>query len=339
VHILRDVPPEQLRYHPYGTRPVGNGPFRFVRSIPNQEWVFEANPDFPAALGGRPYLGRLVVRVIPDENTRFVELMRGALHLAGIRPAQADHARAAGGVRLRIHKPTTYGFIVWKTRLPLCGDARVRRALGMAIDREAIVQGLLGGFGEVGRFTATPRHWQYDPEDPETLLPYDPNAAGRLLDEAGWRFRDGSGVRTDEQGRPLRFTLVAPHAAQTYTDILPAVQAQLRRVGADVQAQFLELNTRWGQVEGRIGPDGERERDFEALLFQWGEYIRLDNSYILHSRSRNESFAGASYSNARAVIGWSTGRAGRKLYGGAALYTGAGLLLGWSAATWIEPKA
>jgi peptide/nickel transport system substrate-binding protein len=300
AHLLREVPPEQLRHHTFGTRPVGNGPFRFVRYVPQQEWVFEANPDFPEALGGRPYLDRVLVRVLPDENTRFVELMRGGLDLAGIRPAQADQARAGGAIRLSVHKPTTYGFIVWNTRLPTFRDARVRRALGMAIDREAILQGLLGGFGEVGRFTATPRHWQYDPEDPETLLPHDPEAAGRLLDEAGWRFRDADGVRKDEHGRPLRFTLKAPHSVQTYTDILPAVQAQLRGVGADVRAQFVELYTMWDQVDGRIGPDGERQRDYEALLFQWDEYIRLDNSYILHSRSRNEPFAAASYSNARA---------------------------------------
>jgi ABC-type transport system substrate-binding protein len=68
----------------------------------------------------------------------------------------------------------------------------------MAIDRDAIVHGLLGGHAAVGRFTATPRHWQYDPSDPETRLPHDLEAAGRLLDEAGWSFRDGSGVRSDE---------------------------------------------------------------------------------------------------------------------------------------------
>jgi peptide/nickel transport system substrate-binding protein len=298
AHLLRDVPPEQLRHHPFGTRPVGNGPFRFVRYVPQQEWVFEANPDFPEALGGRPYLDRLAVRVVPDENTRFIELMRGSLDLAGIRPAQAEQARARGGVRLTTHKPTTYAFIVWNTRLPMFADARVRRALGMAIDREGLVQAFLGGLGEVGRFTATPRHWQYDPSDPETLLPYDPEAAGRLLDEAGWRLRDASGVRTDEHGRPLRFTLLAPHAVQTYTDILPAVQAQLRRVGADVQAQFLEMNTMWARVGPRT--TGDSERDFEALLFQWDEYIRLDNSYILHSRNRDHGFNTASYADARA---------------------------------------
>jgi peptide/nickel transport system substrate-binding protein len=300
AHILRDVPPEQLRHHPFGTRPIGNGPFRFVRYVPNQEWVFEANADFPEALGGRPYLDRVVVRIVPEANTRFVELMSGALDLAGIRSVQAEQARSSRSVRLLLHKPTTWAFIIWNTRLPMFSDARVRRGLTMAIDRAALVDAFLEGYGEVGRFTATPGHWQYDPTDSETLLPYDAATAAKLLDEAGWRFRDDSGVRSDEQGRPLRFRLKAPYAAQTYTDVLPAVQAQLRRVGADVRAEFVELYTMWDQVDGRIGSDGQRERDFEAVLYQWSDWLRLDNSYILHSRSRNEVMAAPGYANARA---------------------------------------
>lgn len=136
----------------------------------------------------------------------------------------------------------------------------------MAIDRETLVQAFLEGHGEVGRFTATPWHWQYDASDPETLLPYDPPAAGRLLDEAGWLFRDGSGVRTDEQGNRLGFMLKAPHSVQLYTDMLPAIQAQLRRVGADVRAQFVEPYTLWDEVDGQVAPDGVRHRDFAAAV-------------------------------------------------------------------------
>jgi peptide/nickel transport system substrate-binding protein len=300
AHLLGDVPPEQLQKHPFWSRPVGNGPFRFVRHLPNQELVFEANPDFPEALGGRPYLDRVVVRVVPDDNTRLVELLRGTLDVAPLRATQARQAAASPGVRLNVTQRKAYGLILWNTRLPMFGDARVRRALGMALDREALVQAFLAGHGEVGRFTATPWHWQYDASDPETLLPHDLEAAGRLLDEAGWRLRDGSGVRTDEHGNALRFTLKAPHANQTYTDVLPAVQAQLRRVGADVRAQFVELYTLWDQLDGRVEAGGERHRDFEAALVEWSEWGRLDNTYILHSSSRNEMQGAAGYADARA---------------------------------------
>jgi peptide/nickel transport system substrate-binding protein len=70
LQVREGVAPEQIRTHPFGTHPVGNGPFRFVRRVPGQEWVFEANPGFPASLGGRPYLERLIFRVIPMAPTR-----------------------------------------------------------------------------------------------------------------------------------------------------------------------------------------------------------------------------------------------------------------------------
>jgi ABC-type transport system substrate-binding protein len=78
------------------------------------------------------------------------------------------------------------------------------------------------------------------------------------------------------------------------------VQAQLRRVGADVRAQFVELYTLWDQLDGEKGPDGERRRDFEAVLVELPEWGRLDNTYILHSSSRNEMQGAAGYADVRA---------------------------------------
>jgi peptide/nickel transport system substrate-binding protein len=300
AHLLRDVPPARLRDHAFWSRPVGNGPFRFVRHLSNQELVFEANPDFPEALGGRPYLDRLVVRVIPDPNTRMVELLRGSLDLVGVPAAQVQQVEQTSGITLRAAEQRNYATLIWNTRLPMFGDARVRRALGMAIDREALVQAFLAGRGEVGRFTATPWHWQWDASDPETRLPYDTAAANRLLDEAGWRFRDGSGIRSDERGTPLRFVLKAPSSNPLYGDLLPAVQAQLRQVGADVRAQFVEMYTLYDMVDGERQPNGERRRDFEAVLVPWGSRGRLDDRFLLHSRSRNDAAAAPGFVHARA---------------------------------------
>ena len=53
-HLLDTVPHDRLRQAEWNEHPVGNGPFRFVAHEPNRRWVFEANPDFPAGLGGRP---------------------------------------------------------------------------------------------------------------------------------------------------------------------------------------------------------------------------------------------------------------------------------------------
>jgi peptide/nickel transport system substrate-binding protein len=94
-HLLADVPPEQLISHSFGPmNPVGNGPFRHVRRTPGQEWVFEANPDYPEGLGGRPYLDRMVYREIPDHTALLTEVLTGRVDVSGIRPEQLDRIRA-----------------------------------------------------------------------------------------------------------------------------------------------------------------------------------------------------------------------------------------------------
>ena len=94
-HLLGDVPPEELHRHPFGTAcPVGNGPFVFEEHRQDESWSFTANPRFPEELGGRPYVDRYVLRIIPEQTTLLTELLTGGIDVY---------------VRLRIRLPG------WKT--------------------------------------------------------------------------------------------------------------------------------------------------------------------------------------------------------------------------------
>jgi peptide/nickel transport system substrate-binding protein len=300
-HLLGEVEPTELGRHPFGTAsPVGNGPFRFVRRVPNQEWVFEANPDFPEALGGRPFLDRIVFRVIPEETTLLTELLTRRIDVyLGPNPAQAARIENAPGVRLLSTPYRQYTYIGWNSRLPLFSDARVRRALTMAVDREQIVDALLYGHGEVGISTSTPAHWAYDLQR-DLMLPHDPEAARRLLRQAGWEDRNGDGILQDEQGRPFRFTLVTNQGNDLRRDIAEIVQAQLRTVGIAAQPRTLEWNTLVTLLDGTINERGERERGFEAVISAWVNSFRKDDSAILHSRNLEDPFQETGFSNQRA---------------------------------------
>jgi ABC-type transport system substrate-binding protein len=96
---------------------------------------------------------------------------------------------------------------------------------------------------------------------------------------------------------PGRDGVHAPHRRVKQLD-----RVEQRRVGAEVRAQFVELYTLWDQMDGQAMPNGERQRDFEAALVEWTEWGRLDNTYILHSRSRNEMNAVAGYAVPRADL-------------------------------------
>jgi len=289
-HLLGKVPPAELGKDPFGIeRPVGNGPFRFVRRTPGQEWVFEANPAFPKALGGRPYIDRLVYRFVPEQTTLLTELLTGAVDLyLSANPAQAERISSSPRARLDASAGRQWNWIAWNERRPMFADARVRRALTMAIDRRQIVDALLFGYGAVGRATVTPAHWSYDSTDVQTLLPYDTAGARRLLAEAGWQDRDGDGTLEDASGRPFRFTLKTNAGNQVRKDAIEMVQDQLARIGVRVEPRTVEWNTLSSQMTSP-------ERDFDAILSSWVDFFRKDDSDILLCRNRGRPYQVVSF--------------------------------------------
>jgi peptide/nickel transport system substrate-binding protein len=297
-HLLEDAAPAEMMNHPFGTQqPVGNGPFRFVRRTPGQEWVFEANPDFTEALGGRPYLDRVVWRYIPEQTTLLTETLTGRVDFyMGPNPEHASRIEAARDVELHDFTFRQWVYIAWNTRLPQFQDARVRRALTMAIDRQQIVDGLVHGYGHIGRGTITPGHWAYDPDDPETLLPYDPDAARRLLAEAGWT-PGADGILRNADGVSFRFTLITNHGNETRKDILDYVQAQLRPLGIDVQPRLVEWVTMLAQLRGNLNEQGVREREFDAVVSSWVDAFRKDDADQIHSRALNMPYQYVGYSH------------------------------------------
>ena len=134
-HLLESTPANQMAQAAFNKKPVGNGPFKFVEYRANDRWVFERNERFPEGLG-RPKLRGLVLRVIPEASVQAIELQTGSVHLAtGVPLEQYPQLDADSVLRGVPRESRQYGFIPWNTRRPPLNDARVRRALTMAIDR------------------------------------------------------------------------------------------------------------------------------------------------------------------------------------------------------------
>jgi peptide/nickel transport system substrate-binding protein len=156
--------------------------------------------------------------------------------------------------RFRVYNKVQHGawVIYWKSDHPLFRDARVRRALTLAIDRRALL-GVLNLPRDLpiadGVFTERQFLRRQFPEP----LPFNPVQARALLEAAGWQDRDGDGVR-EREGRPFRFTAIA-RADQDRSAVY--VQAQLREVGVEMQVQALDMGLVWDRFTAG---------DFEAVL-------------------------------------------------------------------------
>ena len=299
AHVLGDVPPAGLLQHSFQNEPVGNGPFRFVRRVPGQEWVFDANADFPEALGGRPYVDRVIYRYIPEMTTLLTELRNGRIDVyLGPNPNQADQLASAPGVDLRAYPSLQWTYLAFNTRLPQFQDARTRRAIAMAIDRQQIVDALAYGYGDIGRATVTPTHWGYDAD---ATVPYDTAAARRLLAEAGWT-PGPDGILRDAQGRPFRFTLITNAGNDLRRDMMEYIQAQLRPLGIAVQPRLVEWTSMIQTLQGSLNAQGERVRNFEAVIGAWVSFHQHDDTGILHSRNLTQPYQYVGYSNPRSDL-------------------------------------
>lgn len=294
-HVLRNTPPGEMAGSAFGTRhPVGNGPFRFVSRTAGQEWVFEANPRWPKELGGRPYADRLVYRVIPEPSTLLTELQTGGIDLyPGMPPQFAARVKASDRATLIGFPDLSYENIVWNERRRPFGDARVRRALTLAIDRKKLVDAVRAGYGRVARSTVAPELWMHDPRAGADLG-YDPAAARRLLAAAGFRDRDGDGVIDAPGGRPFRFTLKVPHGFRERTDAAEIVQADLRKVGIDAEVAEVEFNTLIAEASDPA------KRDFDAMIVGWKPEFHLDDSDLFACAKRNQPLTFAGYCNPEA---------------------------------------
>src|SRR5438128_1106393 len=212
AHLLDSIPRAELRRAAWNEHPVGNGPFRFVAHEPGRRWVFAANPDFPAALGGPPALERFIVVVVDEPTTKLAAFVRKNAALTVL-----DY-------------PLIYPYgIVFNTRIPPFDDARVRLAVALALDRREIVDGYLYGFGSVADGPVPPAIPGYVPVRP---VPTEPDSARRLLG-----------------GRRIAFELLTIGSGEAALEQM--IQARLAALGFDVAIRQLELTAFLARVNGR----------------------------------------------------------------------------------------
>ncbi len=131
----------------YSRNPVGTGPYMLKEWIPGQHCVIVRNPKYQ---GPKPIPDAIEYRAVPEGGARVVELESGNADIVtGIPPEAVDRLKRNPRIRLQIVPSSFQVFFELNTTKPPFNDVRVRKALNYAVDRQAIVEKILGGFGEV----------------------------------------------------------------------------------------------------------------------------------------------------------------------------------------------
>jgi len=276
--------PEQLTHPTYGViapggdpaaKPVGSGPFKFVEYVKDQRLVVERNPDY---WGQKAQLQRITFRFMPDNNTRVLALRAGEIDLAADVPREAvKDMSAAAGVKVVTSPVGGYEALYVNMHgdapYDLGHDRAVRQALTMSVDRQSIVQSVWQGNAEVSQ-TMVPAAVLGKYASTVKGHTYDPGAARKVLDDAGWQ-PGADGVRT-KSGRPLRLTLVAGFpSAEVHRPMPEALQAQLKEVGIDLAIAGTPDNATYtarlksgeGDLWAEIGNQNQADPCFLCFLF------------------------------------------------------------------------
>jgi peptide/nickel transport system substrate-binding protein len=243
-HLLADLDPTEFYDWDFWLQPIGNGPYRYVRTLEGRAIELEADGAY---YRGRPAIERLNLKF---GSNSIAELFAGNVDAAEIEPVDALGLTDDG--RFRVVAQEYPGYLVriyWNVGHPIAGDRAVRRAATLALDRAELAGSQLIPFEWT--LADVPLGNSLADEAPEPM-PFDPDEARRVLDEAGWRDTDGDGVR-EKLGRELALELITEFpSAAVY------VQSRLRDVGMRV-----EVESRPGT--GMVWPDVKPGR-FETAL-------------------------------------------------------------------------
>ncbi|MEJ5200135.1 MAG: glutathione ABC transporter substrate-binding protein [Anaerolineae bacterium] len=209
----------------FGKKPVGTGPYKFVEWVPGDHLTVEKfadywNPDQGAKVD------RFIIKPVPEAGTRINMLLAGDAQFINTVPyAQVKQLQGNPNVAIAENEAIYTFWVAMNTQKEPFKDKRVRQALNYAIDKKAIIDSVLAGYGKPVDSPLAPRVWGYKSVK---TYPYDLKKAKELLAQAGV-----SGFKT---------TLWASDSTEA-KQVAVALQGQLKEVGFDVEVVTMEAAT------------------------------------------------------------------------------------------------
>ena len=212
--------------------PVGTGPFQLVAYQKDAVIRYQAHPGYWA---GKAPIDTLIFAITPDASVRYQKLKAGECHVMPYpNPADIEAMQRDEAINVLQQEGLNVGYLAFNTEKAPFDDKRVRQALNMAVNKQAIIDVVFQGAGKVAKNPIPPTIWSYN--DAVTDYPYDPARAKALLAEAGV-----ANLKTDIWAMPVQ----RPY------------NPNARRMAELIQEDWAKIGV-----------------DAEIVSFEWGEYLK-----------------------------------------------------------------
>lgn len=256
--------------------PVGTGPFKVENITPGASITMVRNPTY---YGDAPRLDRIVFKVVPDLNAQVAQLRARELDIITLEPANLASVQGVRGVDVLQVPVVQHYYVGFNVARPHFRSPQLRRALAMSVNRDAIIKGVLRGYGDLARGTIPVALKDYF-SDSVAPLPFNPDSATALFAAAGWH-RGADGMLRDASGAPFKFELLLDKGNPTREQTALAVQQDLRKAGIDVTLRTMEFAA---LVRDRILPG-----NFDAILTWWTTPPDPDQYAFYHTGQDNNN--------------------------------------------------
>jgi peptide/nickel transport system substrate-binding protein len=264
--------PEFLtREDPFVHNPVGTGSYMLRNITADREVVVVANDSY---FQGRPHIDKFIARPFADQNIMSQALMFNAIDMIVlVNPRDIPQIQGDKRFVLQPYNALSYSFFGYNMRSPLLADKRVRKAITYAVNRKEMLDSFFQGQGTIISGPFAPGSWAYNLD--VQPLPYDPEKAIELLNEAG--FVQGDDGIMEKDGKKLSLTLKVPieKESEAVKRVVLAFKNYLSKIGVDIQGEFKEWMS-WKE-------DVFLKHDFDVIFASWVFDDSADITSLFHS--------------------------------------------------------
>ncbi|MDF2659109.1 MAG: nickel transporter substrate-binding protein [Paenibacillus sp.] len=295
--VSTGIVPKHAHGKDYASMPIGSGPYKLVQWDKGQQAIVEANPDY---YGDKPFFKKLTFLFL-SEDAAFAAAKAGKVDISYI-PAAFSKQQVNGmrveAVRTVDNRGIAFPYVKsgekTKDGYPVgndvTADPAIRKAINTAIDRKALIQGVLEGYGTPAYTVNDGLPW-YNPS--AAVTDADPAAAKKMLADAGWKDADGDGI-LEKGALKAQFSLIYPSGDVTRQSLALAAADMIKPIGIRIDV----LGKSWDEI-GKL-------MHANAILMGWGSNDPLEMYNLYSSKYKGVEYYNTGFYGNPAVDEWMT---------------------------------